>query len=607
MALLSVGRVVGGKYVLEREIGRGGAGVIVSAQHIVLRQRVALKFLRQEFAHEPEVVSRFLREAQASALIRGEHVARVMDAGTLETGEAFFVMEYLEGRDLAAVLAEDGPLSLDDAINYVLQACEAVAEAHALGIIHRDLKPGNLFLTRASDGSSFIKVLDFGLSKIETTGSLTALTADHHVIGSPHFMSPEQMRSSRDVDERSDIWSLGAILFTLLAHQYPFEGRFLTEICAAVMSGQMKRLSELRPDLPRALDEVVARCLHTVPEDRYDSVVALSAALAPLASRRAQAQAERVRRVFEETRVLAATPRATASGRQSEVPAELVPVVPRTTPPPSPPKLKPASPSPRPATKPKVLPLPPVRAPSLHPNSTLGESALPVPAVSLGPPRQFSELSSVTSPSFKKAWLNPAHGIAAGPPPWSNRSWSSSVSHESITTELVAEPQADDSFGNTLPPPLTVSAGSPSPADRTAEAVVAERSHDRRTSFGSKLALLGVFGAIAAVGSALRVMSPPSTSLPAAGAPSATSIIMTVAEVASGSAPSATPAVELPSERAGLTKRPNPIADTARPPMASTPTSPSARLYPSAARPKPAPLSPPRPLGDDEIIRNLPH
>jgi eukaryotic-like serine/threonine-protein kinase len=605
MALLSVGRVVGGKYVLEREIGRGGAGVIVSAQHIVLRQRVALKFLRQEFAHEPEVVSRFLREAQASALIRGEHVARVMDAGTLETGEAFFVMEYLEGRDLAAVLAEDGPLSLDDAINYVLQACEAVAEAHALGIIHRDLKPGNLFLTRASDGSSFIKVLDFGLSKIETTGSLTALTADHHVIGSPHFMSPEQMRSSRDVDERSDIWSLGAILFTLLAHQYPFEGRFLTEICAAVMGGQMKRLSELRPDLPRALDEVVARCLHTAPEDRYDSVVALAAALAPLAPRRAQAQAERVRRVFEETRVLAATPRAMASGRQSEVPAELVQVAPRTTP--SLPKLKPAPPNPRPPTKPKVLPLPPVRAPSLHLTSTLAESALPLTAVPLGPPRQFSELSSVTSPSFKKAWLNPTHGIAVGPPPWSNRSWSSSLSHESITTELVAEPQADDSCGSTLPPPLTVSAGSPSPADQTAEAVVAERSHDRRTSLGSKLALLGVFGAIAAVGSALGVMSPPSTSLPAAGAPSATSVIMTVAEVASSSAPSATPAVELPSERAGLTKRPNPIVGAARPPMASTPTSPSSRLSPSPSRPKTAPLSSTRPLGDDEVIRNLPH
>jgi eukaryotic-like serine/threonine-protein kinase len=302
---LQAGDVVAGKYVLEREVGRGGLGVVMSAQHAVLRKRVALKFLRPEFVREPEAVGRFLREAQAAALMRGEHVARVMDAGTLETGEAFLVMEHLEGRDLAAVLDQDGPLPVEDAVDYLLQACEAVAEAHAFGIVHRDLKPANLFLTHAPDGSPCVKVLDFGLSKLVAAEPPGALTAHHQVLGSPHFMSPEQMRSSRDVDARSDVWALGAVLFTLIAGRCPFEGRVFAEICAAVLGGDRKRLRDERPDAPAELEAIVARCLSADPEARYESVASLAVALAPFAPQRAHPRVERVGRVLEASRASA--------------------------------------------------------------------------------------------------------------------------------------------------------------------------------------------------------------------------------------------------------------------------------------------------------------
>ncbi len=298
---LKPGDIVAGKYLLEHVIGRGGIGVIASAQHLVLRQRVALKFLRPELSRQPDVVLRFLREAQAVAQIRGEHVARIMDAGTIETGEAFFVMEYLEGRDLAAVLLEDGPLTVEDAVDYVVQACEALAEAHALGIVHRDLKPANLFLTRAPDGSPFVKVLDFGLSKLAevvASESLTELTADHHILGSPHFMSPEQMRSARDADARSDVWALGAVLYTLLAGRVPFDGKYLTEICAAVLDGRVPSLCDLRPDVSEELNAVVARCLRTQREDRFESIACLALALARCGAPHVYGRAERISRVL---------------------------------------------------------------------------------------------------------------------------------------------------------------------------------------------------------------------------------------------------------------------------------------------------------------------
>jgi serine/threonine-protein kinase len=277
------GDVVAGKYVVKGVIGRGGVGVVVAADHKTLRCPVALKFLRPEIAYEPQVVQRFLREAHAAARLRSEHVARVMDAGSTDDGAAYLVMELLEGRDFAALLKDEGPLPVHTAVDYVVQACDAVAEAHALGIVHRDLKSANLFLTRRADGTPLVKVLDFGLSKLERSPSQPTLTADNHVMGSPHFMSPEQMRSSREADARSDIWSLGVVLYTLLAGRVPFEGTYLTEVCSAVLSGSPPTLTSLRSGVPAELAAVVDRCLRLEPEERFQTVAELVAALAPFA------------------------------------------------------------------------------------------------------------------------------------------------------------------------------------------------------------------------------------------------------------------------------------------------------------------------------------
>ncbi|HEU4406130.1 MAG TPA: serine/threonine-protein kinase [Polyangiaceae bacterium] len=409
------GDVVAGKYVLEREIGRGGLGVVVAAQHAVLRQRVALKFLRPEFVREPEAVGRFLREAQAAARMRGEHVARVMDAGILETGEAFLVMEHLEGRDLAAALDAEGPLPVEDAVDYLLQACEAVAEAHALGIVHRDLKPANLFLTRAPDGSAFVKVLDFGLSKLAAAESRDSLTADHQVLGSPHFMSPEQMRSSRNVDARSDVWALGAVLFTLLAGQYPFEGRLLTEICAAILGGELRRLRDLRPDVPESLEAIVARCLRTAPEARYESVAALAAALEPFAPQRARPRAGRVGRVLESARASAPAP-------VDDLPPGFAPAAP-----PTPPGLAPvanallagvaATSTPPWLADPPSSSSPELSQPSAPPSfglrAPVRDSAPPSSATSSG---QVLLASGLAGQSDRPPWAQSSHEIVAAAP-----------------------------------------------------------------------------------------------------------------------------------------------------------------------------------------------
>jgi eukaryotic-like serine/threonine-protein kinase len=283
------GDVLDGKYAVERIVGQGGTAYVVAAQHLILRRRVALKFLRPELAVQPELGRRFLREAQAAAQMRGDHVARVMDADTLQSGEPYLAMEFLEGEDIAAVLRRCGRLPVSDAAHYLLQACEAVREAHALKIVHRDLKPANLFLTQGADGEPCVKVLDFGLSKVLTpdAGSLS-LTDSNLVVGSPHFMSPEQIRTPRDVDERTDIWSLGATLFAMLTGHVPFDGRSMIEVCGALLCGPAPRVRRLRADVPAELEAVVLRCLRVERVDRYESVAALALALAPFARESSQ-------------------------------------------------------------------------------------------------------------------------------------------------------------------------------------------------------------------------------------------------------------------------------------------------------------------------------
>jgi serine/threonine-protein kinase len=280
------GQLLAGKYRVERVLGRGGMGVVVAARHEQLAVRVALKFMTTEAWADAEMVSRFLREARAAARLRSEHVARVMDVGTLDSGAPYIVLEYLEGRDLAAWLAKDGPLAIGRAVELISQACDALAEAHRAGIVHRDIKPSNLFLTRRPNGTACVKVLDFGISKADHPGGISgglSATSTHAVFGSPSYMAPEQMRSARDVDARADIWSLGATLYELLVGRVPFQGESLVDLVFKVTHDDPRPLREFRPDLPWGLEQVVLRCLEKAPEHRFASATQLMSALAPFA------------------------------------------------------------------------------------------------------------------------------------------------------------------------------------------------------------------------------------------------------------------------------------------------------------------------------------
>jgi serine/threonine-protein kinase len=279
-----VGDVLAGKYRVERVLGAGAMGVVVAARHMELHELQALKFMLPSALGDGEGVERFLREARAAARLKSQHVARVHDVGRLETGAPYIVMEYLEGSDLKALMEQRGPLPVVDTVRYLLQACEALAEAHAAGIIHRDLKPANLFLTAGPGGGACVKLLDFGIAKMPAgapgAGEMTGTTA---LLGTPLYMSPEQMRSTRDVDARTDIWALGVILYRALTGKPPFAGSTLTEICTSVISDQPEPPSRLRPDLPAGLEAVILRCLAKNPAQRFGSIHELGAALMPFA------------------------------------------------------------------------------------------------------------------------------------------------------------------------------------------------------------------------------------------------------------------------------------------------------------------------------------
>lgn len=279
------GDLLAGKYRIERVLGVGGMGVVVAARHEQLDQLVAIKFVREDALGNQDAIERFLREARSAVRLKSDHVARVIDVGKLDSGAPYMVMEFLDGDDLARVLEERGPMAPDAAVQLVLQACDAVAEAHAAGIVHRDLKPENLFLTQTVTGRPKIKVLDFGVSKSSgmTTGGKGALTQTRSMLGSPLYMSPEQMRSAKDVDARADVWALGVVLFQLLTCRWPFEAQNMPELCLKVVTEPPQSLMALRPDLPPALVAVIERCLEKDPKGRYPHAAALAEALEPFA------------------------------------------------------------------------------------------------------------------------------------------------------------------------------------------------------------------------------------------------------------------------------------------------------------------------------------
>lgn len=277
------GEVVAEKYVVESVVGGGGMGVVLSATHRDLGGRVALKLLRPEWLGDAGMVERFLREARASAAVRSEHVVRVTDVGRLQGGSPFMVMEFLEGTDLDAVVTRRGPLPLAEAVRHLLEACDAVATAHSLGIVHRDLKPANLFLAQRPDGSSVVKLLDFGISKwTGASDPQTSLTHVGQILGSPCYLSPEQLQSGADVDARADIWALGVIFYELVTGHVPFTGPSIAAISAAILRDTPRSVSETHPELPREVDTVIARCLAKAADDRFQDVEALRTALEAL-------------------------------------------------------------------------------------------------------------------------------------------------------------------------------------------------------------------------------------------------------------------------------------------------------------------------------------
>ena len=295
------GALIDERYRVDRVIGRGGVGLVVAATHIAMAQRVAIKMIRDDIPMQRELLDRFQREARAAAMIRSEHVARVLDVGRLPTGRPYIVMEYLEGEDLEHVVAR-GPLNVTAAVDFTLQACEALAEAHRAGIIHRDLKPANLFLTHRADGTPLLKVLDFGISKIAplTASRVGRGIETTAIMGSPGYMAPEQMKSTRDVDARADVWSLGTVLYEMLVGMPAFEGGTMLEILSAIAACDPTPPSARRHEVPTALDVVVARCLAKEPDQRYSSVAELATALRPLASPAGAALADQALRISKE-------------------------------------------------------------------------------------------------------------------------------------------------------------------------------------------------------------------------------------------------------------------------------------------------------------------
>jgi serine/threonine-protein kinase len=297
MIALEPGHVVADKYQVERILGQGGMGTVISAIHVHLGERVAIKILSREATAQSEALSRFMREARAAARIKSEHVAKVSDVGMLPDGTPYIVMEYLQGADLSDTLAQQGRLPADDAIELVLQACEAVAEAHSLGIVHRDLKPANLFLTHRADGTPSIKVLDFGISKVTHPGTSQAEAALTHtttIMGSPLYMSPEQLRATRGVDLRTDIWSIGVILYELLSGEAPFIGPTLPDISVKIAVEPPPPLRAKRPDVSALLEAVILKCLEKDRDNRFRTLGEFAMAMLELAPPRARVSIDRV-------------------------------------------------------------------------------------------------------------------------------------------------------------------------------------------------------------------------------------------------------------------------------------------------------------------------
>ena len=273
-----IGQVLLGKYRVEEILGQGGMGIVARCTHLLTDAQIAIKMLRSDVLTDEDATQRFMREAQNAVRLRSEYVAHVHDVGVLENGVPYMCMEFLDGHDLGALIEEQGHVAVPWAVELMLQAAEALAEAHSISIVHRDVKPTNLFVTWRPDGTSLIKVLDFGISK-SPMGTDMQLTQTQSLLGTPAYMSPEQMRSARLVDARTDIWSLGTVMYELLEGRRPFEAESFSEMCVKVAVDPPAPMTYTPP----ALQQVVLRCLAKSPEQRYASMAELGRDLIPFA------------------------------------------------------------------------------------------------------------------------------------------------------------------------------------------------------------------------------------------------------------------------------------------------------------------------------------
>jgi len=405
--VIAAGSLIDGKYRVEREIGTGGMGQVFAAVHVELGHTVAIKVMHAARAPETDAVRRFVREGRAAALLKSDHAVRINDVGRFPSGRPYLVMEYLEGEDLERLRARH-VLPIDDVVDYTLQALSALAEAHDAGLVHRDIKPQNLFLARLSDGKVRVKVLDFGLAKELPTPEhpTSALTTEHMLLGTPNFMSPEQIRNSIAVDARTDIWAMGATMFLLLTGQPPYTSSTTHGLLARILADPPPRARELRADVPEALDEVLQRCMAKDVFARFQSVADLAAALR--AARPSPAEVEEPPRTVQDSGPLL----------EDEIPATMLApgTLPET-------RRQPLAPPPSQPTKTHKLPAAPLTSPTRTlpmprvASGVASASAAAVPVASVTPsvaasaPSSVDRIPAATAPPPARArrpWLSVA-------------------------------------------------------------------------------------------------------------------------------------------------------------------------------------------------------
>jgi serine/threonine-protein kinase len=277
-----IGQTLGKRYLVRRLIGSGGMGAVYEVEHLVTKRIGALKLLHPRYASVPEVVARFVMEASAAGRIDNPHVVQTFDAGELESGEPYMFMELLTGAPVSALIQRRGRLRFDEARELVLQAAAGLSGAHAAGIVHRDVKPENLFV--CSGERPFVKVLDFGISKFTRAEGDPRLTTEGAPLGTPYYMSPEQVVGQRDLDQRTDVYSLGVVLYECVTGEVPFKAETLPALGIRISQGQYQLASERVSELPRDLDAVIARAMSIDANDRFPDMPALASALSALAS-----------------------------------------------------------------------------------------------------------------------------------------------------------------------------------------------------------------------------------------------------------------------------------------------------------------------------------